>query len=154
MSDAEFRLRPEALTFGVFLAEAAPRSPIKSLRLKLLLFLQGSPFYDIDAAASTLSNLDPLRYEYAIVLGRQTKHRQVLKLLAIDVRDAVSAQTYCTQGGEVVPPRVAHAIAGYVPELAAWATLGDVGRKKKPPVNATLRETLIMELLGVYMRER
>jgi hypothetical protein len=54
----------------VFLAEVAPKTPIKSVRLKLLLFLQGSPFFDLTQAADRLKKLDLLKPELAVVLGR------------------------------------------------------------------------------------
>ncbi len=69
-ADAEYRLLPEPEPFCTFVAEVAPNTPIKNLRLKLMLFLQGSPFYDLQAAATRLESLAALRFEYAIVLGR------------------------------------------------------------------------------------
>ena len=137
----------------MFLADVAPPTPIKWLRLKLQLFLSGSPFYSLPTATTRLSALPFLKYELAIVLGRQTKHKAALQLLARDVGDAISAQTYCTQGGEVIPPKVAHSVASHVPELAAWATLGDIGRKRKGTVDAKVQEGLVMDLLGVYMND-
>ena len=94
-----------------------------------------------------------LKYELSIVLGRQAKHKAALQTLARDVADSISAQTYCTQGGEVIPPRVAHVVASHVPEIAAWATLGDVGRKRKGTVDAKTQESLVMDLLGVYLKD-
>lgn len=70
MTDAEYRLQVDPEPFCVFVADVAPDTPIKSLRLKLMLFLQGSPFYDLQSAASRLEGIDPLKPELAIVLGR------------------------------------------------------------------------------------
>ena len=123
------------------------------LRLKLILFLQGSPFYDLQYASQRLSAIVPLRTELAIVLGRLGENKRALKLLAMDIGDSVSAQAYCTQGGEIVPPRVAHLVAEHVPELVQWATLGDVGRKRRGTVDSKIQETLVMDLLEVYMQE-
>lgn len=89
----------------------------------------------------------------AVVLGRQGKNKRALKLLARDIGDFVSAQAYCTQGGEIVPPRVAHLVASHVPELVGWATLGDVGRKRRGTVDAKVQEGLVLDLLGVYMQD-
>lgn len=69
-TDAEYRLLPDPEPFCTFIADVAPNTPIKSLRLKLMLFLQGSPFYDLAAAGKRLENVSALKYEYAIVLGR------------------------------------------------------------------------------------
>jgi len=54
----------------VFFADIAPNTPIKSLRLKLMLYLQGSPFLDLQKTASRLEALPALKPEFAIVLGR------------------------------------------------------------------------------------
>lgn len=137
----------------MFLADVAPATPIKMLRLKLILFLQGSPFYDLTAASSRLEAIVPLKTELAIVLGRQGKNKRALRLLARDIGDFVSAQAYCTQGGEIVPPKVAHIVASHVPEVVGWATLGEVGRKRRGTVDAKLQEGLVLDLLGVYMQE-
>ena len=83
-------------------------------------------------------------------LGR---NRQALQLLARDIGDSVSAQTFCTQGGEIIPPRVARSVARHVPELSDWAALGEIGRKRRGTVDAKTQEGLVMELLGVYMRD-
>ncbi|ORY34108.1 hypothetical protein BCR39DRAFT_518520 [Naematelia encephala] len=151
--DSEYRLQVDPQPYPVFLADIAPATPIKSLRLKLLLFLQGSPFYDLQSAASRLEALPALKPEFAVVLGRLGRNRQALNLLAIEIGDDVSAQTYCTQGGEIIPPKVAHKVAQLVPELVGWATLGDVGRRRRGTVDAKTQEGLVLELLGVYMRD-
>jgi hypothetical protein len=74
VTDAEYRLQVDPEPFCVFVADVAPDTPIKSLRLKLMLFLQGSPFYDLQRAASRLEGIDPLKPELAIVLGRVSGH--------------------------------------------------------------------------------
>ena len=150
--DAEYRLS-ESRPFAVFLADVAPTTPIKMVRLKLILFLQGSPFYDLAAATMRIEKMPALKTEMAIILGRQGQHKRALRLLALDVGDFVSAQAYCTQGGEIIPPKIAHLIAAHVPELAGWATLGDVGRKRRGTVDAKIQESLVMDLLGVYMQD-
>ena len=68
--DAEYRLRNDPQPYCVFLAEVAPKTPIKAVRLKLLLFLQGSPFYDLASAATRLEKIEQLKPELAVVLGR------------------------------------------------------------------------------------
>ena len=116
-----------------------------------MLFLQGSPFYDTSKAVDRLEAMVQLKTELAIVLGKQGKNKKALRLLAKDIGDFVSAQLYCTQGGEIMPPKIAHLVAGHVPELVDWATLGDVGRRRRGTVDA--KEGLVMDLLGVYMQE-
>ena len=153
LAESEYRLSSDLQPFVVFLAQVAPASPFKTLRLKLILFLSGSPFYDLSAATTRVEAIPELRTELAILLGRQGRNKRALRLLAQDIGDFVSAQTYCTQGGEIVPPRVAHLVASHVPGLVGWATLGDVGRKKRATIDAKVQEGLVMDLLSVYMRE-
>lgn len=61
----------------MFLAEVAPKTPIKLVRLKLLLFLQGSPFFDLNQAADRLEKIDLLKPELAVVLGRVSYSRSI-----------------------------------------------------------------------------
>ncbi|WVR07166.1 hypothetical protein IAU60_004207 [Kwoniella sp. DSM 27419] len=156
--DAEYRLEPEPRPFPMFLAIVAPDTPIKRNRLKTMLFLQGSPFYDLEEALKRLELIEELRFEKAIVYGRLAKHRASLSLLALTIGDSISAQTYCTTQGEIVPPKVARAVAARVSGLDGWATLGEVGRKKKDVGllaaggDGEMRG-LVRELLGVYMSE-
>lgn len=152
-TDAEYRLSADSQPFPIFLADIAPATPIKALRLKLMLFLQGSPFYDTSKVVDRLEAMVQLKTELAIVLGKQGKNKKALRLLAKDIGDFVSAQLYCTQGGEIMPPKIAHLIAGHVPELVDWATLGDVGRRRRGTVDAKTQEGLVMDLLGVYMQD-
>lgn len=37
--------------------------------------------------------------------------------------------------------------------MAEWAALGEIGRKRRGTVDAKTQERLVMELLGVYMRD-
>ena len=161
--------------FCVFIADFAPKTPVKETRLKAMLFLQGSPFFNLQEAEERLAKVEQLKYERAIVLGKVCfsssmqvywgmhtsdgqlgRSRQALQLLAREVSDSVSAQTFCTQDGEVIPPRVANRVAQRVPELAAWAALCEVGRGPRDAekvVDAATQQGLVMELLGVYMRD-
>ncbi|KAL1413618.1 hypothetical protein Q8F55_001393 [Vanrija albida] len=151
--DAEFRLLSEPQAYPVFFAEIAPRTPFKTLRLKLILFLQGSNFYDLEAAAKRLESAKLYLMEKTIVLGRLGRDREALHILARELQDSPSSQTYCTQGGEVVPPKVARIIATRQPELAAWAALGEMGRRRRGTVDENVQHRLVKELLGAYMSD-
>ena len=166
------RTRP-SLTYCQFIAETAHDSPSKTARLKTILFLQGSPFFDLKNALQRLERLEALFYERAILYGRvslflkspiQTffdgpslfqlgKHEKALKLLAVQLRDSVSAETYCTQGGEVLPPKIAQAITAKITSLEPWATLGEIGRRRRGTIEGQLRQQLVSVLLKVYMKE-
>ena len=67
--DEYVKSRPN-VTYCQYLAETAYDSPAKTLRMKTILFLQGSPFYDLIAAEKRLQGIDKLFYEKAIVYGR------------------------------------------------------------------------------------
>lgn len=149
-TDAEYRLLSEPQSYAEFFTEVAPPTPFKTLRLKLMLFLQNSS-YDLSSASARLEAISVLVTERAIVLGRLGRHTDALKLVAQDLPDSVSAQTYCTQGGEIVPPKVARAMARCEPELAAWAALGD--RRRRGTVDADTQHRLVVELLRAYMRD-
>ncbi|WVF71576.1 hypothetical protein IAT40_006384 [Kwoniella sp. CBS 6097] len=152
--DAEYRLEPEPRPFPVFLAEIAPDTPVKRNRLKTMLFLQGSPFFDLESAAKKLEGLELLRFELAITYGRLAKHRKSLSLLALTIGDSISAQTYCTTQGEILPPKIARSTASTsrIKGMDAWASLGEVGRRKKEIKEDEMR-VLVKELLGVYMSD-
>ncbi|WVQ99304.1 hypothetical protein IAU59_006436 [Kwoniella sp. CBS 9459] len=152
--DAEYRLEPEPRPFPIFLAEIAPDTPIKRNRLKTMLFLQGSPFFDLEAAAEKLEGFELLKYELAIIYGRLAKHRKSLSLLALTIGDSISAQTYCTTQGEIMPPKIARSTASSsrIKGMDGWATLGEVGRRKKEVKEDEMR-ALVKELLGVYMSD-
>ena len=52
-----------------------------------------------------------------------------------------------------MPPRIAHIVAGHVPEVVGWATLGEVGRRRRGTVDSQTQQALVKDLLGVYMQE-
>ncbi|KAI5454223.1 hypothetical protein NCC49_004285 [Naganishia albida] len=150
--DEYVRIRPN-VTYCQYIAETAYDSPAKTLRMKTILFLQGSPFYDLVEAEKRLQSIDKLFYEKAIVYGRLERHDKALHLLAIRMRDSVSAETYCSQGGVVVPPKIARAIGTRMHDLEPWVALGEVGRRRKGTIEGEQRERLVMALLKVYMED-
>ncbi len=81
------------------------------------------------------------------------KHSRALKLLALTLKDSVSAETYCSQGGEVLPPKIARAVVARFRYLEPWAALGEVGRRKRGTVSGEVRQMLVLELLKAYMSD-
>jgi hypothetical protein len=69
LDDEYVKTRPN-VTYCQYIAETAYDSPAKTLRMKTILFLQGSPFYDLVEAEKRLQGIDKLFYEKAIVYGR------------------------------------------------------------------------------------
>ena len=110
-----------------------------------------------------------LGLEVAILYGKLRKHRDALTTLVHNVKDATTAEAYCTLGGEVIPGKIALAIGDRF-DLEAWATLvatagspsvsaapssaggvsGDAARLKAGVDEETKKE-LLKVLLEVYM---
>lgn len=74
-SDDEYVKTRPGITYCQYIAETAYDSPAKTLRMKTILFLQGSPFYDLVEAEKRLQGIDKLFYEKAIVYGRVSTAR-------------------------------------------------------------------------------
>ncbi|OSD05085.1 hypothetical protein PYCCODRAFT_1362718 [Trametes coccinea BRFM310] len=150
--------------FIAYFASTTPDSEPKRLRLKSVLFLQGSTLYDPEAIRSRLAaHAKLLKLELAILEGKLGNHRSALSILVHDMNDSTSAEAYCTLGGEVVPARTAQTI-GERSGLQAWAALvtplatpgkiprlGAAPMKKVKTVDEEVKKDLIMILLEVYM---
>ncbi len=81
------------------------------------------------------------------------QHQRALRLLALTLKDAVSAETYCSQGGEVLPPKIARAVVLRLKYLEPWAALGEIGRRRKGTIGGEVRQMLVRELLKAYMSD-
>ncbi|EPQ28741.1 uncharacterized protein PFL1_03544 [Pseudozyma flocculosa PF-1] len=151
-----------AESFFAHLALAVASQPGGADRLKLAMFLQGSAVLDLDRALEAVSHLNTLAYERAIVLGKLGRDREALELLAIELRDANSAEAYCSQDGAVLSPMLAGSVAEESPELQPYAALvsrahqqrsrAAVKNAHKDVAQARLRkEELLKTLLTIYM---
>ncbi|KAI0641370.1 hypothetical protein C8Q79DRAFT_990403 [Trametes meyenii] len=150
--------------FISYFSSTTPDSEHKRVRLKTILFLQGSTFYNPEAIRARLSpHAKILKLELAILEGKLGNHRSALSILVHDLNDATSAEAYCTLGGEVVPAKTAQAI-GERAGLQAWAALvtplAALGKQIKPgatpmkrikTVDDEVKKDLVMILLEVYM---
>lgn len=115
-------------SFLSYFASTTPDSEHKRVRLKTALFLQGSALYELEPIKKRLMDHQKvLQLEVAIVDGKVRddvfcllvrthfwmqlgNHRAALSILVHDLRDATSAEAYCTLGGEVVPGKIAQVI--------------------------------------------
>jgi len=70
--------------------------------------------------------------------------------LVNDLRDGVSAESYCANGGEVVPTSTALSIAEHVPEIQMYRHLYATPPAKPAGVD---KKTLVKILLEVYMSD-
>lgn len=116
------------MPFLTYFGQTTPESPHRQARLKACLFLQGSSFYSPERILSVLQDdtrhqgADLLRFEQAILFGKLCKHEDAIQQLVRGVGDAVSAEAYCTTGGDVVTGRVAMQV-GDMAGLKDWASL-------------------------------
>ncbi|XP_006463538.1 hypothetical protein AGABI2DRAFT_179862 [Agaricus bisporus var. bisporus H97] len=113
-----------------YFASTTPNSPSKRTRLKTIMMLSGSGLYDANVVKDRIRSarerdlvenyesgkgkgktIDVLALESAILDGKLGHHALALSTLVHDLRDSVSAETYCTLGGEVVPAKLALATA-------------------------------------------
>ncbi|GBE88874.1 predicted protein [Sparassis crispa] len=153
---------PSDSSFLAYFSLTTPDSDSKRVRLKTVLFLQGSALYDPKVVLERLVPHEKLlRLELAIVHGKLGQHRTALSMLVHDLHDATSAEVYCTLGGEIIPVKTAQSL-GERYDLQPWAALlvPPATAKTKPSavpmsrpntVDADLKKSLIGILLEVYM---
>lgn len=76
-----------------------------------------------------------------------------------DLRDASSAEAYCTLGGEVVPTKIAQAIGEkcgldlWTVALFAGSTKGATAMARQKTVDDGVKKGLLKVLLEVYMND-
>ncbi|KDQ52181.1 hypothetical protein JAAARDRAFT_40532 [Jaapia argillacea MUCL 33604] len=149
--------------FLTYFASTTPDSEHKRVRLKTVLFLQGSTLYNPELIRHRLVDHEKnLALETAILDGKLGQHRSALTTLVQSLRDSPSAEAYCTLGGEVINARIAQAV-GESYDLHPWAALvtganskssnkvGAVPLGRLKTVDAQLKKSLLRILLEVYM---
>ncbi|RDB17168.1 Transforming growth factor-beta receptor-associated protein 1 [Hypsizygus marmoreus] len=157
------------IPFLSYFAATTPDSTHKHVRLKTVLFLAGSSLYDPAVIRPLLvENQKILRLELAIVDGKLGNDRAALSTLVHDLHDASSAEAYCTLGGDLVPPKVAQALAETNPGLDLWvSTLFGISvsstkdggtrpsamARQKSVVDEWRKKELLKILLEVYMSD-
>lgn len=78
-------------------------------------------------------------------------HSQALRLLALSLRDPLTSEAYCTQGGELIPAHLGRTLAMAL-QLGPWAELGGIGAtKRRMTVSKETRKVLLMELVRIYL---
>ncbi|KAJ3492453.1 hypothetical protein NLJ89_g11233 [Agrocybe chaxingu] len=158
-------------SFLSYFSSTTPESEHKRARLKTILLLAGSSLYDPNSIRTRLLEQEKiLKLELAIVDGKLGQHRSALQILVHDINDSASAEAYCTLGGEVVPPKVAQAVAegsglqdwvvtlfGLPPPAKGVNGRGAVGPTpitRLKTVNEELKKELLKVLLEVYMDDK
>ncbi|KAJ7219323.1 hypothetical protein GGX14DRAFT_591509 [Mycena pura] len=144
-----------AASFFSYFAAMTPDSPSKLVRLKTMLFLQGSFLYDAELIRERLvpHSRRILSLELAIVNGKLGNHHAALSALVNDLHDSSSAEAYCTLGGDVIPMKVAQAVCTEA-KLAMWvSSFAGKGRHKTVEANddGAMKRELLKTLLQVYM---
>lgn len=151
-----------AESFFAHLALASSGSPNDVDRLKLAMLLQGSTVLDNDSLLDAITPLKQLSYEKAIILGKLGRDAEALALLAITLRDANSAEAYCSQDGEVLSPMLATSIAEDHEVLQPFAAMLSrtytqrikahaKAASQRGLTGAHRKEELLKQLLSVYM---
>ncbi|KAG8884781.1 hypothetical protein FRB97_003302 [Tulasnella sp. 331] len=142
--------------------------PSTVTRVKLGLLLQGSTGYDLGATLEHLEKedlQDDFAFEKAILNGRLGNHRAALSILVQTLHDSISAEAYCTLGGDVISSKIALAVGKQL-RIEPWANLvvsggatGIPGRPKGQAANGgpkvsvpdEKRRELLKILMEVYM---
>ncbi|KDQ09152.1 hypothetical protein BOTBODRAFT_179324 [Botryobasidium botryosum FD-172 SS1] len=140
------------------LARSSLHPKANQARLQAALFLQGSALYDVEPVQNQIlsetSLSKYLQLERAIVDSKLGKHYHALRNL-VDLRDYVSAQSYCTLRGVVVSNRVAQAVAEAA-GLQAWTRLfpksGAKGREVHPGIGAAADQIVEKELVAILLK--
>ncbi|SNX83217.1 related to TGF beta receptor associated protein-1 [Melanopsichium pennsylvanicum] len=140
-----------AESFFAHLALASNGSSADVDRLKLGMLLQGSTVLDYESLLDTINPLETLVYEKAIILGRLGRDAEALSLLAVHLRDANSAEAYCSQDGEVLSPMLATSIAEDHEALRPFAAM--LSRTYTQRIKAHAKATAHRELSGVQRKE-
>uniref|UniRef100_V5GNV1 Uncharacterized protein n=2 Tax=Kalmanozyma brasiliensis (strain GHG001) TaxID=1365824 RepID=V5GNV1_KALBG len=151
-----------AESFFAHLALASDGSPRELDRLKLAMLLQGSTVLDHRSLLDMIAPLEALDYEKAIIFGKLGRDSEALSLLAVKLRDANSAEAYCSQDGEVLSPMLATSIAEDHKDLQPFAAMlsRTYAQRVKAHAKATAqrelsatqrKEELLKQLLSVYM---
>lgn len=150
-------------TFLSYFSSTTPDSDSKRVRLKTIMFLQGSSLYDPHVMRPRLEEHEKiLGFELAILDGKLGQDQSALSILVHTLRDSASAEAYCTLGGEVIPASTAQSL-GERYSLQPWASLfvpvvlpgrtkpGAVAMKRQKTVEEDRKKELTKILLQVYM---
>lgn len=144
-SDATAEVYSQSATepFYNYLAKRASLGVVRT-RIKLMVLLEHSSVLD---RAQTLELLTPhafLAFEQAIVLGKLGRVSDALRVLALDVRDALSAEAVCLQDGRVLSPAATRAIAS---DASVGEYVSLIGKESlfvsKPATSARLLRMLL-----------
>lgn len=145
-------------TFVSYFLSTTPNSESKHARLKTIMLLQGSKFYDVQLIRERLSpHSGILRTELAIVEGKLENHKSSLSILVHDIHDTVAAKAYCALGGAILPSRLTQAI-GEQCGLQSWTSVfglqpATLKNAATTTTDDALKYTLTKILLEVFMNE-
>ena len=168
----DYRSGGYAESFVAHLALRAASASSIVERLKLIMLLQGSITLDAEALLDRLEREELLLYERAVLLGKVRsrcfaplghaltydlpqlrRDQEALQLLAVEMRDANSAEAYCLQAGAVLSPMLAESLAAEH-GLALYSSLIARRAASEPSVKTreNTKQQLLRDLLQVYMR--
>jgi len=130
-------------------------------RLKCLLFLQSSPFYQAEKLLEMVEKhpkSDMYSLEKALLYSRVGDHTKALALLWRELGDSAMAELYCAQGGDILNPQVlevASKLTGRDAQaIAPWLAFYHTRRRKYGiglAPGSSEQAHLVRQLLDVYL---
>lgn len=139
-----------AESFVAHMALYCHQSPLIVLRLKLIMLLQGSSLLDQFKAADQVREEPLLLFEQAILAGKLSHDEEALILLAIELRDANSAEIYCNQNRFALSPIQMQSLAQEQKDLVLYTNFYTKSVKR---ATRTDKVKLLKLLLRVYMQK-
>lgn len=99
-ADGAARMLPYMPAHGTWPAHVAQHASVDGARsrIKLMVLLAHSQALDLEATRALLTPHPALAFERAIVLARLGRETETLRIVALDVRDAQSAESFCVEG--------------------------------------------------------
>ncbi len=151
-AERDFQEGHYAESFLGHLALLAPHSPPLFLaRIKLALLLQGASELSNETALAGMRDAG-LKLEQAIVLGKLHRHEHALAILALEMKDANSAEAYCNQEGEVVSPVLAERVLALTENASLKAYVAFTTRARKNAQTAQPSKQRKSDLLKLLLR--
>ena len=147
-ADGAERVPPYVPAHGTWPAHVAQHASVDGARsrIKLMVLLAHSQALDLGATLALLEPHDALAFERAIVLARMRRETEALRVVALDVRDAQSAESFCVEG-HVLSLDATRKLADDA-EIASYTRLVDRRTAKPERAHASRR---LRTLLALYL---
>jgi hypothetical protein len=147
-----------AESFVAHMALRCDQTPTIVQRLKLVMLLQGSHILDVREVLQRVEAQPLLVFERAVLMGKLHKDVEALELLAINLRDANSAEIYCNQNRFALSSVQLQSLAVDQKELILYAnfyakSLKRAATKDAGGIHTSNKVKLLKLLLQVYVEK-